>query len=209
MPFELYVDSLFTSPYAMSAFVALTEKRLPFSVKTVDLEAGQQKLSAYATRALTARVPALVEGDFVLTESTAITEYLDESFPAPEYISLYPKDRRQRAQARQIQAWLRSDLLPVRAERDTETVFFGKASAPLTAAGQAAANKLIHAAGQFVQEGSPHLFGDWSLADADLALMLNRLILNGDEVPQKLKDYAAGQWQRPSIQQWLERHQPG
>ncbi|MCU6500857.1 glutathione transferase [Rugamonas sp. A1-17] len=209
MPFELYVDSLFTSPYAMSAFVAMTEKRLPFSVKTVDLKAGQQKLSAYAARALTARVPSLVEGDFVLTESTAITEYLDESFPAPEYIALYPKDRRQRAQARQIQAWLRSDLLAVRAERDTETVFFGKACAPLTEAGQAAAAKLIHAASQFVREGSPNLFGDWSLADVDLALMLNRLILNGDEVPQKLKDYAAGQWRRPSVQQWLERHQPG
>jgi glutathione S-transferase len=40
-------------------------------------------------------------------------------------------------------------------------------------------------------------------------MMLNRLILNGDEVPQKLKDYAAGQWQRPSVRQWLERHQPG
>jgi glutathione S-transferase len=77
-------------------------------------------------------VPALVEGDFVLTESTAITEYLEETFPAPEYIALYPKDKRQRAQARQVQAWVRSDLMPVRAERDTETVFFGKACAPLT-----------------------------------------------------------------------------
>jgi glutathione S-transferase len=209
MPFELYVDSLFTSPYAMSAFVALTEKGLPFTVKTVDLEAGQQKQSAYCDRALTARVPALVEGDFVLTESTAITEYLEETFPAPEYIALYPKDKRQRARARQIQAWLRSDLLPVRAERDTETVFFGKACLPLTAAGRAAADKLIHAASQFVPEGGANLFGEWSIADVDLAVMLNRLILNGDEVPQKLKDYAAGQWQRPSVRQWLERHQPG
>jgi glutathione S-transferase len=207
MSFELYADSLFTSPYALSVFVALTEKRLPFTIKTVDLEAGQQKHGAYADRALTARVPALVEGDFVLTESTAITEYLEETFPAPEYIALYPKDKRQRARARQVQAWLRSDLLQLRAERDTETVFFGKACAPLTPAGQAAAAKLIHAADQLVH--GPNLFGDWCLADVDLTVMLNRLILNGDEVPQKLKDYAAGQWQRPSVQQWLERHQPG
>ena len=207
MPFELYVDSLFTSPYALSAFVALTEKRLPFTVKTVDLGAGHHKHDTYANRALTARVPALVEGDFVLTESTAITEYLEESFPAPEYLALYPKDRRQRAQARQVQAWVRSDLMPVRVERDAETVFFGKACAPLTPAAQAAAAKLIHAADQLVQ--GPNLFREWCLADVDLAMMLNRLILNGDEVPQKLKDYAAGQWQRPSVRQWLERHQPG
>jgi glutathione S-transferase len=207
MSFELYVDSLFTSPYALSVFVALTEKRLPFTVKTVDLAHGEQHQAAYAGRALTARVPALVEGDFVLTESTAITEYLDETFPAPEYLALYPKDKRQRAKARQVQAWVRSDLLAVRAERDTETVFFKKPCEPLTAAGQAAAAKLIHAADQLVQ--GPHLFGEWSIADVDLAMMLNRLILNGDEVPQKLKDYAAGQWQRPSVRQWLERHQPG
>ena len=79
MSFELYVDSLFTSPYAMSAFVALTEKGLPFTVKTVDLDGGQQKLGDYAERALTARVPALVRVDFVLTESSAITEYLEEA----------------------------------------------------------------------------------------------------------------------------------
>ncbi|HEX5343145.1 MAG TPA: glutathione transferase [Duganella sp.] len=208
MPFELYVDSLYTSPYALSAFVALTEKGLPFSVKTVDLEGGEQRLPAYAGRALTGRVPALVEGDFVLTESSAITEYLEESFPAPEYISLYPQDRRQRAQARQIQAWVRSDLLPVRAERDTETVFFGKACSPLSDNAQAAAAKLVHVAGRFVQ-GPQNIFGAWSIADTDLAIMLSRLVRNGDPVPAKLQEYVEFQWQRPSVQQWLARHQPG
>jgi glutathione S-transferase len=208
MSFELYVDALHTSPYALSAFVALTEKGLPFAVKTVDLYSDEQKQAAFASRALTARVPALVEGDFVLTESSAITEYLDEAFPPPEYIALYPRERRQRAQARQLQAWLRSDLVPVRVERDTETVFFGKACAPLTEAAQAAAAKLIHVAGRFVQ-GPQHLFGDWSVADTDLAIMLGRLVRNGDEVPAKLREYVDFQWQRPSVQQWLERQQPG
>ncbi len=36
---RLYVDARFASPYAMSAFVALTEKGLPFDMTTVDLEA--------------------------------------------------------------------------------------------------------------------------------------------------------------------------
>ena len=208
MPFELYVDSLFTSPYALSAFVALTEKGLAFSVKTVDLGTGEQKLAGYADRALTARVPALVEGDFVLTESTAITEYLDDSFPPPEYIALYPRDRRQRALARQIQAWVRSDLVPVRVERDTETVFFKKPCLPLTATAQDAAAKLVHVAERLVQ-GPQHLFGDWSIADTDLAIMLSRLVRNGDAVPAKLREYVDFQWQRPSVQAWLARHQPG
>jgi glutathione S-transferase len=208
MSFELYVDSLYTSPYALSAFVALTEKGLPFTVKTVNLEGGEQRLPAYAGRALTGRVPALVEGDFVLTESTAITEYLEESFPAPEYVTLYPQDRRQRAQARQIQSWVRSDLVPVRAERDTETVFFGKACSPLSETAQQAAAKLVHVAERFVQ-GPQNIFGDWSLADTDLAIMLSRLVRNGDPVPAKLQEYVEFQWQRPSVQAWLARHQPG
>jgi glutathione S-transferase len=208
MPFELYVDSLFTSPYALSAFVALTEKGLPFSVRTVDLGSGQQKLAAYAGRALTARVPALVEGNFVLTESSAITEYLDESFPPPEYIALYPRGRQQRAQARQIQAWVRSDLVPVRVERDTETVFFKKPCAPLSEAAQDAAAKLVHVAERLVQ-GPQQLFGDWSIADTDLAIMLSRLVRNGDQVPARLREYVDFQWQRPSVQAWLARHQPG
>lgn len=47
------------------------------------------------------------------------------------------------------------------------------------------------------------LFGSWSIVDAELALMLQRLIQNGDAVSQRLKDYALQQWQRPSVQKWL------
>lgn len=206
MSFTLYADSLFASPYAMSVFVALTEKGLPFAVNTVDLASGHNNLPAFRDLALTARVPALAHGDFVLTESSAITEYLDELYPAPDYAALYPADPRQRARARQLQAWLRSDLLALRAARNTETVFFKPTSAPLGAEAQAAAGKLISAAERLVD--GKHLFGQWSIADTDLAMMLNRLILNGDPVPQRLKDYAAGQWQRDSVQQWLARHQP-
>ena len=51
--------------------------------------------------------------------------------------------------------------------------------------------------------GGKNLFGEWSIADADLALMLNRLVLNGDKVPEALADYASFQWQRASIQRYV------
>jgi glutathione S-transferase len=40
-------------------------------------------------------------------------------------------------------------------------------------------------------------------------LMLNRLVMNGDDVPAKLASYAAHQWERASVQQWvmLDRRQ--
>lgn len=202
MSLKLYVDSQFTSPYAISAFVALREKALHFELETVDLEAGKNKELSYTGKALTGRVPCLVHNDFMLTESSAITEYLDEMFPAPEHRALYPVLPQKRAVARQIQAWVRSDLGALREERSTYTVFYRRAEQPLSPAAQAAADKLVHLAERVID--GPYLFGRWCIADTDLAIMLSRLVMNGDPVPQKLKDYVAHQWQRESLQDWLK-----
>jgi glutathione S-transferase len=53
-----------------------------------------------------------------------------------------------------------------------------------------------------------NLFGDWSIADVDLAMMLQRLIVLGDPVPKQLIDYATKQWRRPSVQQWIHQKRP-
>ena len=204
-PLHLYVDSLFTSPYAMSVFVALREKGLAFETLTLDLDAGQTQAADYAQRSLTQRVPTLVDGDFALSESSAITEYLDQAYPET---SLYPADVQQRARARQVQAWLRSDLLPIRQERSTLVVFCGQKRPPLSAEAQAAATKLISAAQALLADNREYLCGQWSIADVDLAVMLNRLILNGDAVPAQLVAYAQRQWQRPSVREWVELRRP-
>jgi glutathione S-transferase len=201
---RLYADARFTSPYVMSAFVVLTEKGLPFEVDKVDLDADENKAEPYARLSLTQRVPTLVHGDFRLSESSAIAEYLDEEFAAPDHAPIYPRDRRQRALARQVQAWLRSDLAPIREERSAAAIFLRQPiDRPLSATATRAAAKLIAAAETLIPADAGALFGDWSIADTDLALMLNRLILNGDRVPSRLKAYAARQWERPSVQQWV------
>jgi glutathione S-transferase len=56
--------------------------------------------------------------------------------------------------------------------------------------------------------GAQSLFDEWCIADLDLALMLNRLVLNGDDVPEHLADYARHQWQRPSVQRWVQLQRP-
>ncbi|MCC8393515.1 glutathione transferase [Paraburkholderia sp. MMS20-SJTR3] len=202
---HLYTDVQFASPYAMSVFVTLHEKQLPFELSTVDLANNANHAPGYAATSLTRRVPTLVHDGFALSESSAITEYLDETFPDTP---VYPQDRRLRARARQVQAWLRSDLLPIREERSTEVVFCGSHRAPLSATAHAAAQKLFAVADALLPADSLNLFGAWCIADTDLALMLNRLVLNGDAVPQKLKDYAAHQWRRPGVQKWLELARP-
>ena len=89
----------------------------------------------FQSRSLTSRVPALTHGDFHLTESTAIAEYLEQIYPAPDHLALYP-EAPGRARA-QLQAWLRGDLGALRQERPTETVFWDQPGQPLS--GDAAA----------------------------------------------------------------------
>lgn len=201
----LYVDSQYTSPYAMSVFVGLTEKRIPFEVRTVDLENGANHSIEYATWSLTERVPTVVDGEFALSESSAITEYLDEVYPGT---ALYPSEPREKARARQVQAWLRSDLMPIREERSTVVVFYKPSQQPLSPRAEIAARKLFRTAEALLAHNGEHLFGNWSIADVDLTLMLHRLILNGDAVPSKLEDYARRQWQRPSVQAWVTQVRP-
>lgn len=202
---RLYVDHLYTSPYAMSVFVTLREKGLAFDTVTLDLDAAQQHAADFAQLSLTQRVPTLLEGDFALSESSAITEYLEQAYPE---VPVYPADPKQRARARQVQAWLRSDLLPIRQERSTMVVFYGQKMPALSPVAQAAATKLISAAQTLLAGNPPYLFGEWCIADVDLAVMLNRLILNGDSVPTELVAYARRQWQRPSVQAWVQQQRP-
>lgn len=203
--FLLYVDAKYSSPWAMSAFVTLHEKGLPFDLLTIDLAAQENHTPVYTDTSLTCRVPTLVHDDYSLSESSAISEYLEDLYPPPGYAPVYPRDIRARARARQIQAWLRSDLMPIRSERTSRVVFYTRTDKPLSEDGRAAAEKLFRIAGALLPDGTQHVFGDWSIVDVDLAFMLNRLAMNGDEVPPRLAAYAAAQWQRPSVQRWVKQ----
>lgn len=201
----LHIDGNWVSPYAMWAYVALKEKRLPFALKTVDLAAKQHHEAGYAHLTLTGKVPALLHDGFGLAESSAIIEYLEDVFPAPAHPPLYPADPKQRARARQLQAWLRSDLAALREERPTTVIFRAPSDKPLSDAGRAAADKLVRVASSLVGEGADPLSGAWSIADTELATTLNRLVANGDPVPENLRRYVQAQWARPSVQAWLKR----
>jgi len=205
----LYGETFWISPYVFSCFVALREKRLPFDVRELSLAAHEQRERGYRDRAFTGKVPALVHGDFWLTESSAIIEYVEDVFPAPSHPAVLPSEPLARARARQVMAWIRSDLMALREERPTTTMFYAKATTPLSSAGEAAAASLLHVAEALVPTTSPHLFGAWSIADADLSFMLHRLLLNDHPVPEHVAAYARAQWQRPSVQEYVHRqHQP-
>src|ERR1700735_5412228 len=158
----LYVDSNFASPYALVAFVSLVEKGLNFDVKPLELFAKAHQEASFASTSITRRVPTLVHDEFALSESSAICEYIDESFAGT---SLYPTDLRDRARARQVQAWVRSDLMPIRDERPTYVVFCGAKRPALSAQATEATRKLFAAALQLLDGRTEHLFGERRIAE--------------------------------------------
>ena len=221
LPIVLYGDQTWDSPYVFTVYVALKEKGVSFDVRTLDLTRGEQRSARYQERSITARVPCIEHNGFMLSESLAIIEYLDDCFDSPAFPPLLPYGTLARARARQLLGWLRSDLLPLRDERPTTTMFFARATPggtapvlrggavlPLGEKAQAAADKLIRVAEQLVPQGEGELFDTWSSADADLAFMLHRLILNGDPVPDRIARYAARQWSRPSVKAYVD-HERG
>jgi glutathione S-transferase len=198
----LSVDSFWISPYAFSCYVALKEKKLPFEVQTVSLPDRDHHRPDYQRRSMTGRVPMLEHGDFTLSESSAIVEYLDDAFPGTT--RALPTSTRDRARARQIMAWVRSDLMPIREERATTTMFYERATKPLSPGAQDAARRLIAFAQAVVPEGRTSLFGaEWTAADTDLAFILQRLNLNGQDLPPAVRRFAEAQWLRPSVQEWV------
>jgi glutathione S-transferase len=204
----LYGERYWISPYFFSSFVALTEKALPFSLRILALERGEQRAEPFRSAFLTGKIPALEHGSLRLAESLAIAEYLEEAFPPPRHAALLPEGLAQRGRARQLMAWLRSDLGALREERPTTTMFYAPGTRPLTAAGARDAARLVELASALLGEGRTSLFERWCLADAELAFMLQRLVCNGHELPAAVRRFAEAQWQRPSVRAFVAHERP-
>jgi glutathione S-transferase len=203
----LYGNTPVTSPYVMSVFVALEEKKLAYRLELLDLARGDQHQADFVAHSITNRVPTLLVKepgrDVWISESVAILEYLEERFAPPAHASLYPPGLVERARARLVQELIRSDFLPIREERSTDTIFSGHPAQPLSERAEAARVRLLRIAAALVYQGQSFLAGEFSIADVDLATMLQRLIHNGDPLPAHLAEYANGIWRRPSVQKWL------
>jgi glutathione S-transferase len=74
---------------------------IPLELEFVDLSKGQQRRPEYLALNPTGRTPTLVDGDFVLGESTAIMQYL----ASHNENSLWPNDARTRADITRWQSW--------------------------------------------------------------------------------------------------------
>jgi glutathione S-transferase len=74
----------------------LQELGVPFEAETVNLPKGEHRRPEFLRLNPAAKLPVLVDGDLVLTESAAIVRYLAEKYPEKK---LLPTSLRERAEA--------------------------------------------------------------------------------------------------------------
>jgi glutathione S-transferase len=88
------------SPNTRRAQLGLEEAGIEYELVPVDLMSGEQRSETYRVLNPTARVPALVDGDFILWESNAILEYVAALRPE---MNLGPANVRERGE---ISRWM-------------------------------------------------------------------------------------------------------
>jgi maleylacetoacetate isomerase len=90
--------------------IALALKGLKAEIVPVNLLTGEQKDDAYRAINPQMRVPALQDGEHLVTQSIAIIEYLDERYPQ---IPLLPQVPEERAYVRELSLAVATDISPL------------------------------------------------------------------------------------------------
>jgi glutathione S-transferase len=101
---KLYMHPASTTSRAVVLFIA--ENNIPCEMQVVDLFTGEHLKEPYAKVNPNKMVPVLEDGDFRLTESSAILKYLADKIGSPAY----PKDLKQRARVNEVMDWLNANF---------------------------------------------------------------------------------------------------
>ncbi len=183
----LYSGSL--CPYSHRVRIVLAEKGVGVDILNVDIDNPPEELIELNPYQ---RVPTLVDRDLVLYESNIIMEYLDERFPHPPLLPVYPVAR------------AKSRLMMFRIERDWYTLMHKimAGGADTDASRKELRENLVSLTPIFAN--MPYFMSEeFSLVDCYLAPLLWRLPSLGIELPHQanaIKNYAKKIFGRESFQ---------
>jgi maleylpyruvate isomerase len=115
----MQLHNFFRSGTSHRTRIALNLKGLNYDYVAVDLRKNAHQGDAFKALNPQGLVPALVDGDRVLTQSVAIIEWLEERYPTP---ALLPTDINDRAHVRAMAAIVGCDIHPVNNKRILDTL---------------------------------------------------------------------------------------
>jgi glutathione S-transferase len=108
MSTKLFLYDHPVSSYAQKVRMALRYKNLPFDKETPKILGSGRPNVAFSSANMRMEVPALVDGDFSIFESSAILMYLEDKFTDASHPSLFPSGStpQSKAEARMIEVVL-------------------------------------------------------------------------------------------------------
>ena len=101
---KLYYHPISTTSRPVMLFAA--ESGIPLELQVVDLFTGEHVQPPYSALNPNKLMPTLEDGDFILTENSAILKYLADKIDSPAY----PKDLQQRARVNERMDWTSTQL---------------------------------------------------------------------------------------------------
>jgi glutathione S-transferase len=184
------------SPNTWKVRAVAAHLSLPLELELIDLTKGVHRAPAYLALNPTGRTPTLVEGDFVLWESTAIMQYLASQTAN----QLWPNEARARAdimrwQSWELAHWGREACQPLIVERLVKRLLnLGAPDAAVVAKATEAFNREAQMLDAHLAKRS-HLVGaGWTLADFSVAAPL----FYAKEAELPLEAY-------PKVREWFGR----
>jgi glutathione S-transferase len=191
---KLYLNTL--SPNVRRVRLTAAVLGIELEEKKLDFAKGEHKNPEYLALNPNGAVPTLTDGDFVLTESRAIMQYLASKKPEA---GLLPKDEAARADVTRWQFWDSSHFSP-----NVAAIAFEKLIKPMMGMGEPDGRKVEEALGNVRRfaavlnkrlEGKKYIVGD-ALTLADLTLASSLMYAKQAEIP--LAEF-------PNVQAWFQR----
>jgi glutathione S-transferase len=108
------------SPFSWKVWLALEHKQLPYDLKLLSLQQGEQKSPEYLALNPRGKVPLLLDDGCAIRDSAAIVEYLEERYP---HHALLPRYLHERAVVRGIVAEANQYLYPATRRLLEQTLF--------------------------------------------------------------------------------------
>ncbi|MDH4468216.1 MAG: glutathione S-transferase family protein [Bacteriovoracaceae bacterium] len=199
---KLVIGNKRFSSWSLRPWLILKFFQIPFEEKLILLDQPDtlKNILAYSP---TGKVPALIEGDvngnFVVWDSLAIAEYLNEKFPEK---SLWPKNFQARAHARSISNEMHSGFSAMRerlshdVQKEVKNFDVGNAKSDI--------DRIKFIWTDCLQKyGGPFLFGNFCIADAMYAPVVNRFVSYDVPVSGEVQKYVENMRSLKELNEWI------
>jgi glutathione S-transferase len=196
---KLIIGNKKLSSWSLRPWLLMTHFGIPFEEILIPLDKRETRESILQYSP-SAKVPALIDGDLIIWESLAIAEYIAEKFPEKK---MWPGDMAQRARARAISSEMAASfqtmrtLMPHDLSLEHKTFDSSKAEGDITRVKSIWTECLGRHKGRF-------LFGDFSIADAMFAPVVNRFISYAVPMEGPVATYARTMRALPAHQAWIK-----